>query len=220
MDAAFACFLDNPALLRAALAFNACRDAPSSASAPGFPAAPRRPRLLARPSGEAPAAAGVWCFEPEPHRLALLPPAALERLFSYWSAAVLAEALAKTIEGGAVREVIRVIGAETYRYAVRRGRFQLGGLRARLRFATPPPSGAWTESMLRQPGLAARDMCLALWPEALRAAWRDHWREELPDEASSSSSAPDVASFAPIWVWLRKILLTEVAPEWQPCFNS
>jgi hypothetical protein len=220
MDAPFACLLENPALLRAALAFNACRDAP--APAPVFPAPPRRPRLFARQGGE-PAPEGVWCFEPEPHRLALLPPDALERLFVYWSAAVLAEALARTIEGAAVREVIRVIGAETYRYAVRRGRFQLGGLRARLRFSTPPPSGAWTEPMLRQPGLAAREMCLALWPETLRQAWRDHWREELPDEtlaAPPSSSAPDEALFAPIWVWLKKILLTEVAPEWQPCFNS
>ncbi|MDR2451624.1 MAG: hypothetical protein LBE85_07630 [Candidatus Accumulibacter sp.] len=223
-----ACLLRNPALLQAVLEFNGFRAPPDWAAESGplvehlpalLAAHPRLWRFFPTPAqGKV-----VWCFEPTPNRLALLPPSLLERLGLYWSAAVWAEDLTRIIEKTRLAQVMEQIGPEVYRYAVRRGRFQLGGLRPSLRSGlereTPEDAPArrteWDAAAFRRPGDVILALCLAHWPEALRAAWEERWRP-LPKGSPARPAIP----FATLWLWVERILCTEVAPEWQPCFSS
>jgi hypothetical protein len=216
--------LANPALLRAALEFNglcAPPDLGSEGSLSGALAGalhtllathPRLWSCFSTPAQQRTA----WDFAPKPNRLALLPPPLLERLSLYWSAAVRAEELARIIEKTRLAPIMAEIGTEVYRYAVRRGRFQLGGLRPLLRREESADATAWRGETFRQPGDAMLSRCFARWPESLRAAWTERWRRPLPE----ASARPSAVSFSALWFWLEKILLREVAPEWQPCFNS
>lgn len=219
LPAECACLLHNPALLRAVLEFNEFCAPPDLGSESEFGPLSRclhaqlaeRPRLwrFFPMPGERKA---VWCFEPAPNRLALLPPPLLERLALYWSAAVWAEDLARIIEKTRLARVKEQIGSEVYRYAVRRGRFHLGGLRSSLHSGPE-----WKDvEAFRQPGEKILTLCLAHWPEALRAAWEAHWRRPLPKENPLGQATP----FPSLWLWAERILCTEVAPEWQPCFSS
>jgi hypothetical protein len=210
MDASFTALAQNPALLRAALAFNGAYDAPL-----GVPAAlAKSPRWRRRPHGRDEAATGVWDFGREVHRLALLPPATLDELCARWSAAVLGDDLAKIVDGRELRRVTAVIGGDMYRYAVRRGRFQLGGQRARL---LPPatPRAPWTAERLRRPGQILKSLVFAAWPAELRRVWLARAAQDAPAAPPAGAATVDG-----LWTWLKKILLTEVAPEWQPCFDS
>jgi hypothetical protein len=229
LPAECACLLQNPALLRAALEFNGVYAPPdwgtaslSDAGLGRFHALladhPRFWRFFPAPAQRT----AAWCFEPAPNRLALLPPPLLERLGLYWSAAVWAEDLSRIIEKARLHEVMEQIGPEVYRYAVRRGRFQLGKLRPSLHPEAKHPEGAsvkwtgWRAKIFRRPGDEVLALCLALWPEALRAAWAERWRQPLPKNPARQDELP----FPTLWFWLEKILCTEVAPEWRPCFSS
>ncbi|MDR0441299.1 MAG: hypothetical protein LBI59_10035 [Candidatus Accumulibacter sp.] len=224
-----ACLLQNPALLQAVLEFNGFCAPPDPGARSGplaghlqalLAAQPRLWRFFPKPAQEG----SVWCFEPAPNRLALLPPPLLERLGLYWSAAVWAEDLSRIIEKTRLHEVMGEIGPEVYRYAVRRGRFQLGGLRSSLRSGperespenAPARPAEWNAETFRRPGARILALCLAHWPQALRAAWEEHWRRPLPEENPDRPAA----AFPALWLWVEKILCTEVAPEWQPCFSS
>jgi hypothetical protein len=229
LPAECACLLQNPALLHAVLEFNGfCappdwedESSPLSGRLHALLAAqPRLWRFFPVPAqGKT-----VWCFDPAPNRLALLPPPLLERLGLYWSAAIWAEDLSRIIEKTRLSQVMGEIGPEIYRYAVRRGRFQLGGLRSFLRSGperkTPEDAPAWqtgwSAETFRRPGEKILALCLDHWPEALRAAWEARWRRPLPKETPVRQAIP----FPALWLWVEKILCTEVAPEWQPCFSS
>ena len=218
------CLLQNPALLHAVLKFNGfCVPPDLGAKSDPLPgrlrvllaAHPRLWRFFPMPAQRR----VVWCFEPAPNRLALLPPPLLERLGVYWSAAVWAEEWARIIEKTCLAQLMEQIGPEVYRYAVRRGRFQLGGLRLSLWEApkeAPARQRQWNAETFRRPGEKILALCLAQWPESLRAAWEEHWRRPLPKEDPLRQSI----SFSALWFWVEKILCTEVAPEWQPCFSS
>jgi hypothetical protein len=229
--------LQNPALLRAALEFNGVCAPPdlggqsdqlssqlsdqlSGRLQAQLAAHPRLWRFFPLPAqGRA-----VWCFAPAPNRLALLPPPLLERLSLYCSAAVWAEDLSRIIEKSRLAQVREHIGPEVYRYAVRRGRFHLGGLRSLLHSGpereipeeAPARPAEWDAETFRQSGERILALCLAHWPEALRTAWEEHWRRPLPKENPAWQAIP----FPALWRWVEKILCTEVAPEWQPCFSS
>jgi hypothetical protein len=213
--------LANPALLRAALEFNGLCAPPDWGAESGLLAGSPRALLASHPRlwryFPAPAQKRTaWCFESGPNRLALLPPPLLERLGLYWSAAVRAEDLARIIEKTRLSPIMAEIGAEVYRYAVRRGRFQLGGLRALLCREESASGRAWRVEAFRQPGDEMLSLCFARWPERLRGVWAERWRRPLPEAPARPAPVP----FPALWSWLEKILLREVAPEWQPCFNS
>jgi hypothetical protein len=221
MPTEFDDLLRSPALLRAVLEFNGLA-APDEGAAESDPLLaqlsgdPRVWRFLCARTPEA----TIWCFGSKPNRLALLPPPLLDRLLSYWSAAVWAEDLSRIIEKTRLTLIMERIGTDVYRYAVRRGRFQLGELRTLFRHERNGENLAtdtenWLANTFSRPGDEMLALCLAHWPETLRAAWGKRWQRTVPENLRQ-----DAASFATAWRWLEKILLSEVAPEWQPCFNS
>ncbi|MDR0379887.1 MAG: hypothetical protein LBI62_08115 [Candidatus Accumulibacter sp.] len=224
VSAECACLLQNPALLQAALEFNGFYTPPNPGAESGplaehlqtsLAAQPRLWRFFPMPAqGKT-----VWCFEPAPNRLALLPPPLLERLSLYWSAAVWAEDLSRIIEKTRLAQVMAQIGPEVYRYAVRRGRFQLGGLRPSLRSGLKDAfarTTEWDAEIFHQPGERILALCVAHWPGTLRIAWEERWQQLLPEPLPVRQAV----SFPALWLWVKKILCTEVAPEWQPCFSS
>jgi hypothetical protein len=216
MDKNFAYLMQNPRLFRAVLDFNGFYEPPDF----GLPEKEKlvstlksRPalwRLFPRKS----ASAGLWCFESPENRLALLPLQTLERLATYWSAVVLAELFAKTLDGKALRHIKTALEPEVFDYAVRHGRFLLGSLRSAW---LPPAAEKLSDATLRYPGRKLIALCLALWPEELRATWLARWR---PDHKTERPPTGDPILLQAIWPPLQKLLLTEVAPEWLPCFNS
>lgn len=224
MDADIAYLMDNPRLFRAVLDFNRCDRSPDFAL-PDTDAQTVRlraalaaqPRLWRRFRREQ---TNVWCFSALENRLALLPLAALERLATYWSAVVLAEVLARTVDGECLQRFKAAIGQEAFHYAMRQGRFRLGGLRAAW---LPADAEHLSDRVLQSPGRKLFQLCLSLWPEDLRAVWLDRWRSAPVMETFSLSVAEaekDPALWKKTWPSLAKLLFTEVAPEWQPCFNS
>jgi len=204
--------LDRAELLKAVLEFNGLTSPPDFGPAEGTPlgaalaAAPRLWRL--RPPKAK--AAAVWCFEPEINRLALLPPALTTGLELHWGAAVLAARAARTIDGEASRRLRADWGSELYAYALKRGRYQLGTLRAVLGVETGGDLGRDQALAL---GRQALDLCRAQWPPELRSAWAARRGQAEP------ARPPDPALAGRVFPWLRKILLSEVAPAWRPCFN-
>jgi hypothetical protein len=229
MPTRFDDLLKNPALFRAALEFNALATPPDF----GLPQASSLFALLARnprlwrcfPTVKP--RATVWCFVSRPNRLALLPPPLLARFQLYWNAAVWAEDLARIIERKRLSRIMTRIGPEVYYYAVRRGRFQLGGLRALFHQEAQEgkAGGEKAKNLVEADGLMERfhhpgerilALCFAQWPEELCVAWENHWQRARPREVPPADSA----RFPTFWPWVEKILLQEVAPEWQPCFNS
>jgi hypothetical protein len=165
----------------------------------------------------------VWCFAEASNRLALLPLEALERLADYWNAVVLAEVLARMVDGARLQRLKAGIGPDAFQYAVRQGRFQLGGLRQDW---LPADAERLSERVLHEPGQKLIRLCLSLWPETLRSAWLNRWRSapEVENFSLSATSAAvegkNQALWKKTWPHIEKLLLTEVAPEWQPCFSS
>jgi hypothetical protein len=229
----FAPLLQNPALSRAALAFNGL-DRPSALRdkngrpLPGDLAARlsgtrvwRRQRRGGRVDET------LWCFIPPENRLALLPFAALEKLLRGWNALVLAGFLRQTIDGWRLAQIRSVLGEEACRYALSQGWRLPESLRAELLPADlslrhPPEAGR-----LRLPERQLFALCLALWPEALQAAWRRRhagadspWTklEHIPPEFTEPRFAATL--FPRLWPHLKPLLCTEAAPEWEPCFDS
>jgi hypothetical protein len=236
--------LRNPALFRAVLDFNGlAAPPPLELSKPGrqdrqfgpessllalLAANPRVRCAFVRPAPKT----AVWCFAPPPNRLALLPPPLLKRLIFYWSAAVWAEDLARIIEKTRLSQIMANIGPELYRYAVRRGRFQLGSLRDRFRRGAQNENPECLTQAFFQPGEQLLSLCLDRWPEELCIAWEIHWRRAGYQKLQSPQNPKKLKNlswqgewqndvpFSTLWSCVEKILLSEVAPEWQPCFSS
>jgi hypothetical protein len=225
MDADFAYLPQNPQLFRAVLDFNRFYEAPDfGLTEAGEPAARLAAELAACPrlwrgfglERESPA---LWCFEPPENRLALLPFPAILRLAAYWSAVVLADTFARTLDGQRLRRAKEVVGPDVFRYAVRQGRLQLG----RLRHAWLPPSAELlSDRILRYPGQKLLRLCMGLWPDDLREVWLTRWRADA--QAAKILPAQDRAEenralWDESWPGIEKLLLTEVAPAWQACFS-
>ena len=148
--------------------------------------------------------------------MALIGADTVERLCLFFSAAVHAEELSRVIARTQVLELRRRLGADVVTYALKRGRYQVSGLRAPL--LVPASFGALAERI----DLLAR---------ALPALVGEGWPEELRALAPSCFSAPkgmDDAAFVPslrreqrtaLWFTMKKLLLREVAPQWAPCFD-
>ncbi|GHU32822.1 hypothetical protein AGMMS50256_23600 [Betaproteobacteria bacterium] len=226
MNADFAYLTQNPRLFRAVLDFNRFYEAPDFGLAQaGSPAARLAAELAARPRlwrgfGLEREPPELWCFEPVENRLALLPFPAIERLAAYWSAVVLADTFARTLDGQRLRHAKEVVGQDVFHYALRQGRLQLG----RLRHAWIPPSAELlSDQILRYPGQKLLRLCLGLWPDDLRAAWLTRWRADaqaakiLP--VAQDRAEENRALWEESWPGVEKLLFTEVAPAWQPCFS-
>ena len=208
----------NRALLKAVLEFNGCFEPPDFGPAQGRPLGaalggnPRLWSLFPRPPR-----GGFWDFEPEPRRLALLPPPVLTRLTLYWGAALLAAEAARIIRGADLRRLQVALGPGLYGYAVKRGRYQLGSLDSR---TLAGENLDFTPEQPARLGHRAFDSFRADWPEALADAWRDRWSKE---EAGLDFEAPTLAAplspASPLWPGLKKVLLSEMGPAWRACFS-
>jgi hypothetical protein len=150
-------------------------------------------------------------FREERRRLALLERETLTRLALLCGACLYAPEASRLVRRDEVLALRAAIGTD-YAHVVARGRLQLE--RSRAFFTDFLPRCPLPERM-RAAGFAALRLCMADWPRELagRAAprlpqkLRAAWEETLPAEA-----------LPPIWLDVKKLLLMEVAPQWQACF--
>ena len=162
---------------------------------------------------------GWWDFSEEAHRLALLSPEELYRVCLYFSAAVHADDMAHIINRAGVLELKAHLGDDIYSYALKRGRYQIGTLKAPLLEATtavPAP--------LRAKALADAlfDALRLSWPEGLRKRFDIRMEGQyFSQERDPLCSLPPLTpqQHRAFWFTLKKILIREAAPQWAPCFD-
>lgn len=158
---------------------------------------------------------GCWDFTEESRRMAFLSAGELSRLGRLMAAAVLAEDHARLLARDAVLELRRSVGEDVIDYALARGRWQVGGLRQRLRaFA---PAGRPGERTL----VLARTML-----EIVRAGWPEELRNRTVPLFASLDLPPvkvlpdvDDALRRDLWHFTRKIILRELEPECRRVFS-
>jgi hypothetical protein len=103
-----------------------------------------------------------------------------------------------------------LLGAH-YEYALSRGRLQMR--QASSHFASFM-SGAPLPERMAEAGFTALRLCLADWPE-------DLFRLATPSLPPLLRLPADrrIAHLLPVfWADLKKLLITQVEPRWQPCF--
>jgi hypothetical protein len=219
-----------PSLFRAILRFNGLTEdtaAPDCLTAmPGVDAQAlwALPQVRKRLSVAPDATECFWDFTEEKHRLALLEPETLLRAARFFGMAAHAEELAGKILGEEVRSLRRSLGTEWIRYALERGRFQLGTL-AQV-FALRDRHLSLPER-IELHGRQVLELCCAQWPPLLRRRATEHTRlfrahhESTADEdalENDLSGQPETVRRA-LWFGFKKILLKEVAPQWAACFD-
>lgn len=158
---------------------------------------------------------GYWNFSEESQRMALLDAATLRRLGLFFSASAHAEELSRVIVRSEVLKLRQFLGADTFAYALKRGRYQMGSLRSLL---LPPRSCG---SLPRRIELLAEVSLVLLsadWPEKLRLLAAPRFPMQ---EASCADFSPSLRreQRMALWFTMKKLLLREVAPQWAPCFD-
>ena len=221
-----------PALWNAMLRANAGTGGadPAFAVPPGVEAGPllrwldERPRTSLAPDLDQPPL-GFWDFAEESRRLALLDPPALGRLCRVTGVALHAPAIAAVLRRDEVLALRAELGKDLYRYALFRGRYELGGVRRFFAMAQEQAAGQGGLGRLcAWHGVMALRLVAADWPEALVRRF-DGMLPALPDpaqpEASEDAAEPalDRAERDELWRAVKKLLLKEVAPSWAPCFD-
>ena len=156
-------------------------------------------------------AAGAFTdFSEERRRLALLEKETLSSLALTYGACIYAQQIARLIRREEVAALRALLGMQ-YEYALSRGRFQVR--QASDFFASFMPGAPLPERMA-EAGLKALRLCLADWPEALfRLA-----APRLPGALRLPADTKDASMLPVFWADIKKLLITQVAPQWQPCF--
>ncbi|MDR2826158.1 MAG: SctK family type III secretion system sorting platform protein [Deltaproteobacteria bacterium] len=165
-------------------------------------------------------------FQEERRRLALLAPKQLHDLALLFGAGIYALKIAETVKRDEVLALRSFLGPY-YTYALLRGRFQLGQVRA---IFQRPASNHTEDSKLpltgriAAAGVEALQICLSDWPQSLQKKVRPFLPPHLQALAETALAGwPEHIEKNPenlktVWVSLKKILLQELAPECQPCF--
>ncbi|MDR2051348.1 MAG: Yop proteins translocation protein K [Deltaproteobacteria bacterium] len=152
-------------------------------------------------------------FRDKRRRLALLERETLVRLASLCGACIYAPEASRCVLRKEVLTLRAALGPD-YDHILSRGRFQWEQSRAC--FKTFRPESPLPERM-RAAGQAALRLCMADWPQALRRRADPLLPAELRSAGNKALSCP--ADFLPgIWLDVKKLLLKEVAPQWQACF--
>jgi hypothetical protein len=156
-----------------------------------------------------------WDFRDERRRLALLEQGVLSGLASLYGGCLYAPEAAKCVRRDEALALRAALGAH-YDYVLSRGRFQMQRAReyfSLFRFRQPLS----LPERMRAAGFAALHLCMADWPPPLR----QRALLRLPPEARAAEPGlPPCAgeTLSVIWQDLKKLLLSEVAPQWQACF--
>ena len=153
-----------------------------------------------------------WEFGDEVRRLAFLSEDEFSRLALYFGVCVHGPSLARIVLRSEVLALRAALGESVYRYALQRGRYQLGSVRHLFLNEDTEHSLA---DRIRLHGWKALAICCADWPAALRC--RVPVIEALPQAFLSEQLPP--AARRVLWYSLKKLLVKEVAPQWAPCFD-
>ena len=156
--------------------------------------------------------AAFWDYAEESRRLALLDRETLAALCLVAGVALHAPEIACALRREDVLTLRSGIGEDMYRYALCRGRYQLGSVR-RL-FAGLHPSLPLAERCALHGSMAPR-LVAALWPEELA----ERFLPSLPPLPGGELPSFSEGEIREIWNALKKLLLKEVAPSWAPCFK-
>lgn len=156
-----------------------------------------------------------WDFTEESRRLAFLSAESLSRLGLLMAAAVMAEDYAKVVLRQAVIELRETIPADVMDYALNRGRWQVGSVRAQLHDLVDAKNPGEKTLLLARTLL---EVLRAGWPEALQQRTAPVFKalslpavETLPEMTEASRKT--------LWRFARKILLRELDPECRRAFN-
>lgn len=168
-----------------------------------------RSRLLAKQPKQPMSFQG---FDNDVERLAMLSADELARLGRIVAASILAEDIANAISREEARDVRLFLGDDIYNYALVRGRYQAGGIRALL---APRVSGMLSERCAQ----LARGIF-----EALRSTWSDSLKEQTA-ETFATMALPggpalqlDASTQQNLWRFMKKIILRECDKQWTHYF--
>jgi len=169
--------------------------------------------------------AGYWDFADETSRLALLDKNVLDALLRHFSSAVLSEKIAHVLERDRLVALRSQLGDGLYQYALRRGRYQVGGLRD---FFLPFAQGDGIGKQMDGVSAAVLLTVSSGWSGALLDFLGRHDPEYFAPARNAVAALENGEALLAsarteqkrsLWFTLKKILLREVAPEWAPCFD-
>ncbi|MDR1946209.1 MAG: SctK family type III secretion system sorting platform protein [Desulfovibrio sp.] len=152
-------------------------------------------------------------FRDERRRLALLDRETTARLALLFGACLYAPEAARCIRREEVRALRASLG-DSYEYILSRGRFQVR--QARDLFTSFRRDLA-LHARMNAAGCAALRLCMADWPLPLRQRAAPRLPAELRGPCDADPRC-DRENLAVLWQAVKKLLLKEVAPQWQPCF--
>ena len=163
---------------------------------------------------------GFWDFAEESRRLVLLDVQTLHRLCRVTGTALHAPAIAAVLRRDEVLPLREELGEDMYRYALYRGRYELGGVRRFFAMSQEPfPARQSLGRLCARHGVMALRLVATGWPEALVQRF-DVMLPVLPDLPKDTAlPALSGADRNEIWRAVKKLLLKEVAPSWAPCFD-
>ncbi|MBP3730843.1 MAG: hypothetical protein J6I40_05155 [Mailhella sp.] len=215
----------HPALFKAIIAFNR-RYAPSASVPEYFSMLPGHEKLLQDKEVRSICLKihqpfrGWWNFAEESTRFALLDTETLKKLCLFFSTAVMAEDIAHAVKRDEATALKQSLGINLYLYAIKRGRYQIGGIRSILiPFAG---TGNLFERIERLSGKLLFLVC-GSWPENLKNFLLQYdaaafgFLEGTPGTSTEHELSPDAQRslrFA-----MKKILFREVSPQWALCFD-
>lgn len=176
----------------------------------------RQRPLMRRPAASESASAAwipFWDYAEESRRLALLPAPVLLELCRVTGVVLHAPAIATVLLRDELLPLREALGEETYRYALQRGRYQLGGVR---RFFQWRDAEFPLAERCVLHGFMALRLVAGLWPEDAARRVCDRL-PALPETAALPSLTEEECH--ELWRGMKKLLLKEVAPSWAPCFD-
>lgn len=212
---------NNSDVLRESFAFNP-KERPVEPMPEGglWDAARRCPdlsRIWARrhPQEYSPDTAPYWDFTQDSHRLAFMTPEALTLLARLAAAAVFAPEIAATVLKTDIEPLHAFLGRDICNWALTRGRWQIGALRAPLAAAA---SGISLEQKCASLARLMLEAVRAGWPEALQTRTQSLFAAlDLPDAYDAPALDPGLRDA--LWYFLKKLIVRELDKQWQPYFD-
>lgn len=155
--------------------------------------------------------AGFWRFEYPPQRLALLEPAHLHSLARFAAATAEHGRIISLIGGPTLRDAKQILGDAAHSFALKRAALTIG-----LKPLETDSSTPLSAETIARAGASWLRTCLgADSPELLKRT-----SLKLPAAFAVSPETPPASIDRDrCWKILKRILLTEIAPELAPCFN-